>query len=152
MDRKAYQREYQKKRCRARKRDAIKKLGGRCCKCGSVENLELDHKDPKEKYFSLSQLWGVSSQRWEAEIAKCQLLCRDCHQLKSILERGQTPARGTHGTLSAYRYCKCDLCRAAKSKYNRDYRAKRKARSSGFQPDAVEFNSRFALHLGVNDG
>lgn len=32
-----------------------------------------------------------------------------------------------HGTLTEYRYCKCDLCKEANRKWNREYSAKRRA-------------------------
>ncbi len=99
--------------------EVIRILGGKCVACGTTENLEVDHKDSKKKSFEVRRmLTTYSPQEIIEEIKKCQLLCRACHLEKSILERGQKPARGTHGTLSSYRYCKCELCRAANAKYH----------------------------------
>jgi hypothetical protein len=84
------------------------------------EDLQIDHIDPADKFAEISQLLTYSEKRLQAEPAKCQLLCGECHEDKSISERGQSPARGTHGTLSAYRYCgppKCDECKGAKRLY-----------------------------------
>jgi 5-methylcytosine-specific restriction endonuclease McrA len=53
-----------------------------CAACGSRERLELDHVDPSKK--TSHSIWSWSPERREAEIAKCQVLCRPCHQLKSI--------------------------------------------------------------------
>jgi len=36
------------------------------------------------------------------------------------------PAASTHGSLSSYRYCKCELCRKANSSYRKAQRLKKK--------------------------
>lgn len=46
--------EYMKKRWRRRRKEAIKKLGGRCIQCGSTRLLEFDHTDQKTKAFTIS--------------------------------------------------------------------------------------------------
>jgi 5-methylcytosine-specific restriction endonuclease McrA len=101
--------------------EAISSLGGKCVKCGATEDLEIDHVNPAEKSFTVSMLWSVSKERFEAELSKCQLLCKKCHNEKSILEAGKKLVKNqdVHGTLSSYRYCKCELCRAAKSAYTK---------------------------------
>ena len=96
-------------------------LGGKCVVCGSTDELEIDHKDPSTKLFDPSSHQYISDDLLSAEMAKCQLLCEAHHREKTLKDRGQSPARGTHGTISAYRYCHCDLCRAAKSAWMRDY-------------------------------
>ncbi|MEM1416560.1 MAG: HNH endonuclease [Myxococcota bacterium] len=55
--------------------------GKSCVKCGSVERLELDHIDPAQKVTH--SIWSWSQARREAEIAKCQVLCRRCHKRKT---------------------------------------------------------------------
>lgn len=58
-----------------------------CVKCGitDVRVLEFDHVDPATKSFSIAR--GIASTlSWEnilAEIAKCQLLCANCHKIKT---------------------------------------------------------------------
>jgi hypothetical protein len=127
-----YQREYQLERYHRRREKAIKQLGGKCSQCESTDNLEIDHIDPKEKSFSISKLWSISKKRFDAELSKCQLLCKEHHTIKSIYEEGKLPAKNTdrHGTLSMYRYCKCDLCRKEHNAYcaklKRDKRRKTK--------------------------
>lgn len=106
---------------------AIKSLGGECVKCGATNALQFDHIDPKTKKFPVGQILNVSLSKFQTELKKCQLLCQPCHTRKSTIERGQTPAKGTHGTLSAYRYCgppKCAKCLKAKREQNRRLRAK----------------------------
>lgn len=97
--------------------EAIETLGGHCAWCPATEGLQFDHIDPSTKTMTIAKMWTASEARFQAELVKCQLLCGPHHQEKSLAERGQKPARGTHGTLSAYRYCgppKCELCKAAK--------------------------------------
>lgn len=109
------------KRYHERKSQAIIYLGGQCVECQSRDDLQFDHKDRLTKGFTIAKLWSVNEQRFWEEIKKCQLLCLKCHIIKSALEQGKKPARGTHGTLSSYRYCRCDKCKRAKSEYMKDY-------------------------------
>ena len=122
----AYMRKYMLTRYHERRKYAIEKLGGSCVKCGGVEQLELDHIDPKKKSFAISKMWSVAWVRFIAELAKCQLLCDPHHNDKTLADKGQRRAKGTHGTLSAYRYCRCDLCREVHSAYCREYSRKRR--------------------------
>lgn len=62
---------------------AIDHLGGKCIDCGynkCASALEFHHLDPKEKDFA----WGDSrTSNWEKlenELAKCVLLCANCHR------------------------------------------------------------------------
>ena len=120
---KAYMRDYMLRRYHARREKLVEVLGGKCCDCGTTETLELDHDDRALKSFNLAKaLSGWSDARVAEEADKCTLRCTQCHSRKSITERGMTPAVGTHGTLSSYRYCKCDECRRAKSESNKKYR------------------------------
>lgn len=73
-------------------------LGGKC-RCGSVKDLQFDHVDPAIKSFTIcTKLAGVSLVRLEQELAKCQLLCFDCHKLKTAAE----PIKGRDRS--------CDCC------------------------------------------
>ncbi len=100
-------------------------LGGRCSLCSTMEGpFDLDHIDPKTKEFTGARMWSGSKSKFEAELAKCQLLCKPCHERKTISDLGKKVAKGTHGTLSSYRYCKCDLCKRAQSDYMREYNSR----------------------------
>ena len=115
-----YMREYVLRRYYRRRREVVEKLGGRCAVCGSTDDLEIDHIDATKKSFSLAKaLAGMAKERLDLEVAKCQLLCFTHHVEKSIVESGKKSARGTHGTLSSFRYCKCALCKEAKNSYNK---------------------------------
>lgn len=79
-----------------------------------------------------SRMYVVSRKRFEEELSKCQLLCRECHQKKSIEEAGLN-SRDTHGTYVCYRYskCRCEACRATSAAMGRAYRARKRAERMG---------------------
>ena len=89
-----YQRAYNKKRPnigqgwtrrnfeRGKKiREAL--LEGGCVQCGETDRrcLQFHHRDPETKDFcvSASACGSRSKERLEAEIAKCDILCANCH-------------------------------------------------------------------------
>lgn len=63
---------------------AVSAMGGACTGCGlrePVDALEFHHRDPHTKDFGISTE-GIP-RRWEkieAELAKCVLLCANCHR------------------------------------------------------------------------
>lgn len=93
--------------------------GKSCVKCGSTADLELDHVDPSLKVTH--RIWSWSVARRNAELAKCQVLCSDCHLEKTVNE-SQT---ARCGDASMYRRgCRCDKCKLAQRERMRDYRIK----------------------------
>ena len=118
--------DYMRKRYHNKRNEAIEKLGGKCVYCGDNTQLQFDHIKPEDKLYEIGSLSSISEEKFLKEIEKCQLLCIKCHQLKTISDMGMKPAKGTHGTLSSFRYCKCVLCKTAKSDYMKDYKKKRK--------------------------
>lgn len=67
---------------------------GPCKECGSWENLELDHVNPEEK--ESHSIWSWREDRRLAELSKCQVLCYECHKIKtakyiSIILKGKSP-------------------------------------------------------------
>ena len=123
MSKTEYMKAYQKERYVKNKAEAAALLGGVCVKCGASENLQFDHIDPATKVKNVTLMFNPLA--WRDEIKKCQLLCPPCHTDKTIVDLNRTKAVGTHGTLSSYRHCKCDLCKAAKQAHNREYHKKR---------------------------
>jgi hypothetical protein len=108
-----------------RRPTAVAQLGGHCAKCDETEGLQFDHIDPATKTMTIAKMWTASEVRFQAELAKCQLLCQPHHLEKTLAERGMTAARGTHGTLSASRYCgppRCEECKAVNREYQREWR------------------------------
>lgn len=117
-----YMNNYMKQRWQKRRLQAIEKLGGKCCNCTSVDNLQFDHIDPSTKITSIAKMSSMSEEKFWNEINKCQLLCFACHQTKTLIDLKQQNAKTIHGTLSSYRYCKCELCKKAKSEYTKKYK------------------------------
>lgn len=79
---------YMLRRYHERRAEAFRLLGSACAKCGSRENLEIDHIDPRSKTFTLGgSAWNARRDRFLAEIAKCQLLCRQHHVEKTNADR-----------------------------------------------------------------
>lgn len=73
---------------RKRTRLAVIKLEAGCCDCGYNESsvaLDFDHRDGEEKLFTLTgdKLAGISWERIEAEIAKCDIRCANCHRIRT---------------------------------------------------------------------
>lgn len=68
---------------KAMKKEAVKRFGGKCVRCGynkSLAALEFHHMNPEEKEFGLAASGNTHS--WEIywqEAQKCELLCSNCH-------------------------------------------------------------------------
>lgn len=79
---------YQKRHRRELKAIIIEVLGGRCEDCdyhGCSAALDPHHADPRTKEFSLSA-FGGSMTRLRSELAKCVLLCANCHRQRHAAE------------------------------------------------------------------
>ena len=125
MNKQTYHREYNKARYYRVKAWMFSIVGDTCIRCNATAT-QIDHKDPTKKSFEISNNWSNAKHKLEAELQKCQPLCKPCHIDKTRKDLGQNDARKVHGTLSSYRYCKCDLCRQAKNKWEREYKQRRK--------------------------
>lgn len=75
-----YMRVYMLDRYKRRREAAVVFLGGVCVECGGMDDLQFHHKDPSTKLFTLAKGSSFSNSRWDAEVAKCELLCGDCHR------------------------------------------------------------------------
>ena len=62
-----------------------------CYKCGEshVSCMDFHHRDPKEKEIGISQIFikGWGKERILEEIAKCDVLCSNCHRKLHYDER-----------------------------------------------------------------
>jgi len=60
-------------------------LGGACVKCGITDSrlLDFDHIDPKTKSINISNKMWLPYEQLLNEVKKCQLLCPNCHRLKT---------------------------------------------------------------------
>lgn len=78
----AYMREFyakRKERLRELKRDRA------CVRCGfnDPRALEFHHRDPAQKEFKISEkAWSYSWERVLEEVAKCDVLCSNCHRIE----------------------------------------------------------------------
>jgi hypothetical protein len=92
-------RRYQNRWMQRRREEWIRSHGP-CVRCGSWENLEVDHKDHTQKLINISNLWSLApdNPKRVAELAKCQVLCHVCHVTKTNDSGAQTPPVGErHG-------------------------------------------------------
>lgn len=109
-----------RERVARRRRDWVA-ANGPCKECGSKRHLQVDHIDPKKKVDH--RIWSWSEDRRETELAKCQVLCRDCHQEKTSLENA--PPHGTNQRYTSSRWrCRCQPCRDAHAVKNAELRAR----------------------------
>jgi len=104
---------------------------GPCIDCGSWDNLQVDHIDPKMKKFNPAQVWSRITEIRALELAKCVVRCKACHLVKTVGElKAKYEANPTfrqHGTLSNYEKggCRCDECLAAMREARRVQRENR---------------------------
>ena len=89
-------REYQREWMRKRRESYF--AGKTCMLCGSQDRLELDHVDPSTKELAPAALWSMSDQNPKkiTELAKCRILCYDCHLVKSKTESPKGIQHGSH--------------------------------------------------------
>jgi hypothetical protein len=63
-----------------------------CLKCGqtNILCLDFDHRQPNLKSFCISQAVNLvpSIKRLKDEIAKCDILCANCHRIKTAVDSG----------------------------------------------------------------
>ena len=106
-------REYQRKWMLERRLKGIQILGGECVTCGSKENLQFDHVKPEEKWSH--RFWSYNWNKINEELAKCQLLCEDCHKIKT--HEFMSDSRNHGHTM--YKYgCRCEICVSTKKRMN----------------------------------
>lgn len=80
------------RRSQEKKRSAIVKMKSNpCVDCGGrfhSDAMEFDHRDNEEKVFLISSFGRrVSVERVLQEIAKCDLVCANCHRVRTAKRR-----------------------------------------------------------------
>lgn len=102
------QREYERNWVAARRANWIASQGGCCAKCGSTDRLEVDHIDPATKTCNPTRIWSREQAFRDMELAKCQVLCYECHKEKTF-----AAVVVVHGIRYTYRArgCRCEECR-----------------------------------------
>lgn len=105
----------------AKRRNAWLQANGPCKRCGSEENLEVDHIDPMAKVSH--RIWSFSAEKREAELAKCQVLCKACHRKKTNAMLVGEPEHGTMRRYNSRHYrCRCESCVEAGRAYKAAWR------------------------------
>lgn len=61
-----------------------------CMMCGETNPivLEFDHRNPDEKDGNVSELFRYSLEKVKVEIEKCDVLCANCHRIKTAMQFG----------------------------------------------------------------
>lgn len=83
-----------------------------CVKCGRVDNLEIHHLDPTQKVSH--SVWSWSQIKRDAELAKCVVLCHDCHAVETALQAFNPLVHGTRAGYETHK-CRCFACVEAAS-------------------------------------
>lgn len=71
------------------------KLAHGCVECGYAKNpvaLEFDHRPGEVKLFDVSKSPGRNWALTLAEIDKCDVVCANCHQIRTHVRLGSTDA------------------------------------------------------------
>ena len=120
------QRDYVRRWVAKRRAKSVEERGGKCERCSSTENLEFHHRLRSNKIDH--KIWSWSQARRDEELAKCDLLCAECHKVETAQERNY--GQYVHGTLTCYQKgkCRCERCRAANAAYERNRRCLDNAR------------------------
>ena len=84
---------YNKAGRQQRRAKLVEMLGGKCIRCGAVEDLEFDHIDPATKRFAVGSSMSRAWDELVAEALKCQLLCPPCHREKAVQDRPEPAHR-----------------------------------------------------------
>jgi len=72
------------------KRKLVEHHGSKCVDCeyiGPAFMYDFDHKDPSEKSFGISDSQSRSYARALAESLKCDLVCSNCHRMRTHVQR-----------------------------------------------------------------
>lgn len=98
---------------------------GPCVRCGATDRLEVHHKDPTTK--SSHRIWSWAPLRRAQELAKCEVLCRPCHQVETTAQiRAAHPIVHGNRNRGYRRGCRCRPCTDAAVAYNRLLVSRRK--------------------------
>ena len=79
--------EYNKAQRYEKRAICLEYLGGKCVKCGTTHNLQFDHIKREGKKYSITRRITGNFDNLKEELDKCQLLCVDCHKVKTKSER-----------------------------------------------------------------
>ena len=77
-------------RRRRYKQERVNLLGGCCVGCGetNIDLLQFDHIDRTKKTGVISRL---TNEQLKTELYNCQVLCKDCHRIKTMAHHDNNP-------------------------------------------------------------
>ena len=87
MSSKQYHADYNLRRYHRLRMKYIDILGGKCCQCGSLDDLHFDHIDSFQKQFAIGTRITYPEHIVLEELKKCQLLCGKCHIEKTKISK-----------------------------------------------------------------
>ena len=79
--------EYKREKRKRWRSKCVEYLGGKCVKCGTTHNLQFDHIKREGKKYEITRRLSNNLNNLKEELDKCQLLCYDCHKIKTKSER-----------------------------------------------------------------
>lgn len=128
-----FERNLRRKASQQERRDYINNLKSKPCvdcqQCFPSVCMQYDYRDPTTKTVSVAHLVFISCsiEDIDREIAKCDLVCANCHALRTSKRRGKARqqrdrAPFTHGTMYGWMRakCTCEPCSEAKKKWNQE--------------------------------
>ena len=76
----------------AAKCEFLKRLGGECVRCGNndIRVLDVDHIDPSKKRKPRNGTVPARLALWKREVNNLQLLCANCHRIKTHQQTWRT--------------------------------------------------------------
>ena len=80
-------REERREHHKEKRAHCIEYLGGKCVVCGTTHNLQFDHIKRETKKYTIGRRIHQPFTIIKEELDKCQLLCYDCHKIKTKSER-----------------------------------------------------------------
>jgi hypothetical protein len=121
-----------------------------CVDCGESNPivLDFDHLPKHEKKFAIGRAISGSTRSWNSiflEIQKCEIVCANCHRIRTSTRSNDRKFQIFNGTYSPKEYadpkesryrvehgggakgrrgCKCELCKEQNRKYHRELRKK----------------------------
>lgn len=72
-----------------------------CKDCGNTFPpycMDFDHREPDEKLFSISGQQTCSEALFLAEVAKCDVVCANCHRIRTFKDKAYIDAARKRGT------------------------------------------------------
>lgn len=159
---------YNVNRRRSVKARLVQIHGSRCHDCGGTHPpymFDFDHRDPKEKSFTISSGGTIAFQKQLEESKKCDLVCANCHRERTHRQRcdgcefcvsGWNGERYGGSTRPERKHCACGKVIARRAKTCRDcWEPITKANWPDDQTlvNMVEASSRLAVakELGVSN-